>query len=119
MLLKSDKIMLLDDEYCLWLGRFEPCLVIFYSLGSLITLEKDQYQELCLAVELTGVAFVISVKLQRGSSAIQEALPVVGQRIYVSEIDCGASVSKILRWTKTRVRESVEEESYQIEGDSG
>lgn len=38
-------------------------------------MENDQFQELCLGMELTGLPFLIAVKPPRGTSTIQEVLP--------------------------------------------
>ncbi|CAA7061246.1 unnamed protein product [Microthlaspi erraticum] len=38
-------------------------------------MEKKQFQELCLGMELTGLPFLVAVKPPRGSSTTQEALP--------------------------------------------
>ncbi|XP_019099630.1 PREDICTED: UDP-glycosyltransferase 79B4-like [Camelina sativa] len=37
--------------------------------------KNDQFQELCLGLELTGLPFLVAVMPPRGSSTIQEALP--------------------------------------------
>ncbi|CAN7029293.1 hypothetical protein IGI04_029556 [Brassica rapa subsp. trilocularis] len=65
----------LEDQWNQWLNRFEPGSVVFCALGSQTILEKDQFQELCLGMELTGLPFLVAVKLPRGSSTVQEALP--------------------------------------------
>ncbi|KAG2333087.1 hypothetical protein Bca52824_004267 [Brassica carinata] len=43
--------------------------------GSQINLEKDQFQELCLGMELTGLPFLVAVKPPKDAKTIQEALP--------------------------------------------
>ncbi|KAG2314160.1 hypothetical protein Bca52824_017282 [Brassica carinata] len=65
----------LEDQWNHWLNGFEPGSVVFCALGSQTFLEKDQFQELCLGMELTGLPFLVAVKPPRGSSTIQEALP--------------------------------------------
>ncbi|CAA7048394.1 unnamed protein product [Microthlaspi erraticum] len=65
----------LEDRWYQWLYRFEPGSVVFFALGSQSFLEKEQFQELCLGMELTGLPFLVAVKPPKGSSTIQEALP--------------------------------------------
>lgn len=65
----------LEDRWNQWLSGFEPGSVVFCALGSQVVLEKDQFQELCLGMELTGLPFLVVVKPPRGVSTIQEALP--------------------------------------------
>ncbi|CAA7056033.1 unnamed protein product [Microthlaspi erraticum] len=55
--------------------RVRPGSVVYCALGSQITLEKDQFQELCLGMELTGLPFFVAVKPPRCAKTIQEALP--------------------------------------------
>ncbi|CAH2070024.1 unnamed protein product [Thlaspi arvense] len=75
MLPDSDNSKPLDEEWSHWLSQFEPGSVIYCALGSQIILEKDQFQELCLGMELTGLPFLVAVKPPKGTSSIQEALP--------------------------------------------
>ncbi|KAL1206586.1 UDP-glycosyltransferase 79B6 [Cardamine amara subsp. amara] len=72
---EPDKTMPLEDRWNLWLNRFEQGSVVFCALGSQIILEKDQFQELCLGMELTGLPFLVAVQPPRGSSTVQEGLP--------------------------------------------
>ncbi|CAN8321354.1 unnamed protein product [Cochlearia groenlandica] len=65
----------LENRWSHWLNRFKPNSVVFFALGSQTFLEKDQFQELCLGMEITGLPFLIAVKPPRGSSTTQEALP--------------------------------------------
>ncbi|KFK27014.1 hypothetical protein AALP_AA8G323200 [Arabis alpina] len=65
----------LEDQWSHWLSGFGQETVVFCALGSQITLEKDQFQELCLGVELTGLPFFVAVKPPKGAKTIQEALP--------------------------------------------
>ncbi|XP_023636777.1 UDP-glycosyltransferase 79B8 [Capsella rubella] len=65
----------LEEHWSQFLRKFPPGSVVFCALGSQIVLEKDQFQELCLGMELTGLPFLIAVKPPRGSSTVQEALP--------------------------------------------
>ncbi|XP_010446338.1 PREDICTED: UDP-glycosyltransferase 79B6-like [Camelina sativa] len=75
MLPEPDNSKPLEDQWMQWLSRFEPGSVVYCALGSQIILEKDQFQELCLGMELTGLPFLVAVKPPKGSSTIQEALP--------------------------------------------
>ncbi|XP_010448115.1 PREDICTED: UDP-glycosyltransferase 79B3-like isoform X1 [Camelina sativa] len=72
---EPDKTIQLEERWVKWLSGFEPDSVVFCALGSQIILEKDQFQELCLGMELTGSPFLVVVKPPRGSSTVQEALP--------------------------------------------
>ncbi|KAK2997464.1 hypothetical protein RJ639_025630 [Escallonia herrerae] len=47
----------LEEGWASWLEGFKRKTVIYYSLGSEIVLEKDQFQELVLGLELTGLPF--------------------------------------------------------------
>ncbi|XP_010482808.1 PREDICTED: UDP-glycosyltransferase 79B9 [Camelina sativa] len=75
MLPDPDNSKALEDRWCHWLNRYEPGSVIYCALGSQINLEKDQFQELCLGMELTGLPFIVAVKPPKGAVTIQEALP--------------------------------------------
>ncbi|KAL1192636.1 UDP-glycosyltransferase 79B5 [Cardamine amara subsp. amara] len=65
----------LEDRWNQWLNGFEPGSVVFCAFGTQFFLEKDQFQELCLGMELTGLPILVAVMPPRGSSTIQEALP--------------------------------------------
>ncbi|KAL0710277.1 hypothetical protein Bca4012_017255 [Brassica carinata] len=75
MLPELDKTIPLDNQWNHWLTGFEPRSVVFCALGSQINLEKDQFQELCLGMELTGLPFLVAVKPPKDAKTIQEALP--------------------------------------------
>ncbi|KAH0937716.1 hypothetical protein HID58_005177 [Brassica napus] len=75
MLPEPDKSKPLEDKWNNWLSGFEPGSVVYCALGSQITLEKDQFQELCLGLELTGLPFFVAVTPPKGAKTIQEALP--------------------------------------------
>ncbi|KAH0851934.1 hypothetical protein HID58_094355 [Brassica napus] len=72
---EENSVKPLEDQWNRWLNGFEPGSVVFCALGSQTILEKDQFQELCLGMELTGLPFLVAVKPPRGASKIQEALP--------------------------------------------
>ncbi|VVB00639.1 unnamed protein product [Arabis nemorensis] len=65
----------LEGRWNHWLNGFEPGSVVFCAFGTHFFFEKDQFQELCLGMELTGLPFLIAVMPPRGSSTVQEALP--------------------------------------------
>ncbi|CAA7048400.1 unnamed protein product [Microthlaspi erraticum] len=65
----------LEDRWNHWLNGFEPGSVVFCAFGTQFFLEKEQFQELCLGMELTGLPFLVAVKPPKGSSTTQEALP--------------------------------------------
>ncbi|KAJ4911358.1 UDP-glycosyltransferase 79B9 [Raphanus sativus] len=75
MLPEPDKSKPLEDQWSSWLAGFRQSSVVFCALGSQITLEKDQFQELCLGMELTGLPFLVAVTPPKGARTIQEALP--------------------------------------------
>ncbi|CAN6850542.1 unnamed protein product [Brassica oleracea] len=75
MLPELDKSKPLEDQWSSWLTGFRQGSVVFCALGSQITLEKDQLQELCLGMELTGLPFLVAVTPPKGAKTIQEALP--------------------------------------------
>ncbi|VYS53212.1 unnamed protein product [Arabidopsis thaliana] len=75
MLPEQDTSKPLEEQLSHFLSRFPPRSVVFCALGSQIVLEKDQFQELCLGMELTGLPFLIAVKPPRGSSTVEEGLP--------------------------------------------
>ncbi|ESQ38525.1 hypothetical protein EUTSA_v10028656mg [Eutrema salsugineum] len=72
---EPDETKQLEEKWSNWLSGFEPDSVVFCALGTQVVLQKDQFQELCLAMELTGLPFLLAVKPPRGISTIQEALP--------------------------------------------
>ncbi|CAN6806936.1 unnamed protein product [Brassica oleracea] len=75
MLPELDRSQPLEDKWNHWLSGFGPGSVVYCALGSQITLEKDQFQELCLGMELTGLPFFVALTPPRGAKTIQEALP--------------------------------------------
>uniref|UniRef100_A0A5B7BWZ6 Putative UDP-glycosyltransferase 79B6-like n=1 Tax=Davidia involucrata TaxID=16924 RepID=A0A5B7BWZ6_DAVIN len=65
----------LEERWVEWLGRFEPSSVVCCIFGSQFILEKDQFQELLLGFELTGLPFLVALKPPQGTKSIEEALP--------------------------------------------
>ncbi|KAL7212981.1 hypothetical protein ACSBR2_015643 [Camellia fascicularis] len=68
-------ISTLEERWEKWLGGFEAKTVIFCSFGSECVLEKGQFQELVLGLELTGMPFFAALKPPLGVEKIDEALP--------------------------------------------
>ncbi|CAA7049107.1 unnamed protein product [Microthlaspi erraticum] len=75
LLPEQEKSKPLEDQWSHWLSGFGPGSVVYCALGSQITLEKDQFQELCLGIELTGLPFLVAVTPPKGAKTVQEALP--------------------------------------------
>ncbi|XP_022718009.1 UDP-glycosyltransferase 79B6-like [Durio zibethinus] len=65
----------LEDKWANWLNKFEPSSVVFCSFGSQSMLEKDEFQELLLGFELSGLPFLVALKPPQGCLTIEEALP--------------------------------------------
>ncbi|XP_062104643.1 cyanidin 3-O-galactoside 2''-O-xylosyltransferase FGGT1-like [Humulus lupulus] len=68
----------LDEKWLNWLGGFEPGSVVYCCIGSEITLSKDQFQELLLGLELSGLPFLAALRPPSEvaeSLSIEEALP--------------------------------------------
>ncbi|KAM7461648.1 hypothetical protein LguiA_029769 [Lonicera macranthoides] len=65
----------LEERWGTWLDQFEPGSVVFCALGSQIILERNQFQELVLGFELTGLPFFAALKPPLGAMTIDEALP--------------------------------------------
>ncbi|WKA12062.1 hypothetical protein VitviT2T_029490 [Vitis vinifera] len=67
--------MALEERWARWLGGFKPGSVIFCAFGSQNFPEKDQFQELLLGFEQTGLPFLAALKPPLGAATIEEALP--------------------------------------------
>ena len=72
----------------MWLGGFKPGSVIFCAFGSQSFLKMDQFQELFLGLELTGLPFLVALRPPTGAATVKEALPEgfkerVGGRVVV------------------------------------
>ncbi|XP_027063656.1 anthocyanidin 3-O-glucoside 2'''-O-xylosyltransferase-like [Coffea arabica] len=65
----------LQEKWANWLKGFEPGTVVFCAFGSQVVLEKQQFQELVLGFELTGLPFLIALKPPFGTTSVEEALP--------------------------------------------
>ncbi|KAK4491648.1 hypothetical protein RD792_002411 [Penstemon davidsonii] len=67
--------MTLDEKWVNWLEKFKPKTVIFCALGSETILQKNQFQQLVLGFELTGLPFLVALRPPSGVDSIEEALP--------------------------------------------
>ncbi|BFG29134.1 hypothetical protein CerSpe_154080 [Prunus speciosa] len=65
----------LEHRWAKWLEGFEAGSVVFCAFGSQLILEKDQFQELLLGFELTGLPFFLALKPPMGCATIEEAFP--------------------------------------------
>ncbi|KAK8514579.1 hypothetical protein V6N13_103258 [Hibiscus sabdariffa] len=73
--LPETKTEQLDDKWASWLSQFEPGSVVFCSFGSQSELQRDEFQELVLGFELSGLPFLVALKPPQGCSTVEEALP--------------------------------------------
>lgn len=64
-----------DEEVDGWLKRFGEGSVVYCAFGSECALEKEQFQELVLGLELTGRPFLAALKPPRNCETIESALP--------------------------------------------
>lgn len=65
----------LDEKWEKWLGRCKPKSAIFCAFGSECVLRNDQFQELVLGLELTGLPFLAALRPPIGTENIEAALP--------------------------------------------
>ncbi|XP_010277785.1 PREDICTED: anthocyanidin 3-O-glucoside 2''-O-glucosyltransferase-like [Nelumbo nucifera] len=65
----------LEDRWAKWLDGFKAGSVVYCAFGSECFLEKDQFQELVLGFELTGLPFFVALKPPIGTETMEEALP--------------------------------------------
>ncbi|PON81568.1 UDP-glucuronosyl/UDP-glucosyltransferase [Trema orientale] len=67
----------LDEKWVNWLGGFKPGSVVYCALGSEATLREDQFRELLLGLELSGLPFLAALRPPSGveHSSIEKALP--------------------------------------------
>ena len=70
-----EKTSALEGQWDKWLGGFDADSVVFCAFGSQYILEKDQFQELVVGFELTGLPFFIALKPPMGCTTVEEALP--------------------------------------------
>ncbi|KAH7839013.1 hypothetical protein Vadar_033722 [Vaccinium darrowii] len=65
----------LEERWAKWLNSFKPKAVIFCSFGSECVLGKEQFEELVLGLELTGMPFFAALKPPLGFETIEDSLP--------------------------------------------
>ncbi|ONI13746.1 LOW QUALITY PROTEIN: hypothetical protein PRUPE_4G242900 [Prunus persica] len=66
----------LEDMWAKWLGGFEEAgTVVFCAFRNQLILEKDQFQELVLGFELTGLTFFYIFKPPAACATIEKAFP--------------------------------------------
>lgn len=65
----------LEEKWATWLGGFKPKTVIFCAFGSECILNSNQFKELLLGFELTGMPFIAALKLPIGAESMKSALP--------------------------------------------
>ncbi|KAH7533158.1 cyanidin 3-O-galactoside 2''-O-xylosyltransferase FGGT1 [Ziziphus jujuba] len=65
----------LEERWAEWLGGFKTGSVVYCAFGSECTLKKEQFQELVLGFELSGLPFLAALKPPFGCQSIEEGLP--------------------------------------------
>ncbi|XVE50158.1 hypothetical protein DITRI_Ditri01bG0139600 [Diplodiscus trichospermus] len=67
----------LEEKWVNWLSKFEPGSVVFCSFGSqsMLTNTKQQFQELLLGFELSGLPFLAALSPPQGCLTVEEAFP--------------------------------------------
>ncbi|KAI3842527.1 hypothetical protein MKX03_034393 [Papaver bracteatum] len=65
----------LDEKWDKWLGGFKKGSVVYCALGSQSDLNKHQFLEVVLGLELTGLPFLAALRPPIGYNSVEEALP--------------------------------------------
>ncbi|KZV51937.1 anthocyanidin 3-O-glucoside 2'''-O-xylosyltransferase-like [Dorcoceras hygrometricum] len=65
----------LEEKWDTWLSKFKPKSVLYCAFGSQNIMPKDQFQELVLGFEMTGLPFLLALSKPHGANSIEEALP--------------------------------------------
>uniref|UniRef100_A0A7N0UHG0 Uncharacterized protein n=1 Tax=Kalanchoe fedtschenkoi TaxID=63787 RepID=A0A7N0UHG0_KALFE len=65
----------LKEDLAVWLGKFKPKSVVYCAFGSEWVLCLDQFQELLLGIELTGLPFLIALKPPMEAESLEAAMP--------------------------------------------
>ncbi|KAK7246428.1 hypothetical protein RIF29_41296 [Crotalaria pallida] len=65
----------LEEKWVTWLESFQPKTLIFCAFGSECILKSNQFQELLLGFELTGMPFLAALKSPIGAETLKSALP--------------------------------------------
>ncbi|XP_054776836.1 cyanidin 3-O-galactoside 2''-O-xylosyltransferase FGGT1-like [Prosopis cineraria] len=87
----------LEERWVKWLGRFSARSMIFGAFGSECILKKDQFQELLLGLELTGMTFLTALKPPMGAKTIESALPEgFSERVQGRGVVYGGWVQQVL-----------------------
>ncbi|KAL5055045.1 hypothetical protein RYX36_035727 [Vicia faba] len=66
---------ILDENWSTWLAGFKPDSVVYCCFGSECVLRPNQFQQVMLGLELTGMPFFAALKPPFGFVTIEEALP--------------------------------------------
>ncbi|KZV57559.1 anthocyanidin 3-O-glucoside 2'''-O-xylosyltransferase-like [Dorcoceras hygrometricum] len=64
-----------DERWETWLSKFKPKSVVYCAFGSQNAMSKEQFHELVLGFEMTGLPFFVAVSKPHGANSIEEALP--------------------------------------------
>ncbi|XP_052208660.1 cyanidin 3-O-galactoside 2''-O-xylosyltransferase FGGT1-like isoform X2 [Diospyros lotus] len=65
----------LDERWGIWLRKFKAGSVVYCALGTECSLTEDNFQELVMGLELTGLPFLAVLRPPVGSESVEEALP--------------------------------------------
>ncbi|KAF7841204.1 UDP-glycosyltransferase 79B30-like [Senna tora] len=65
----------LEERWDRWLGRFKDGIVIYCALGSECILSHNQFQQLLLGLEQTGMPFFTALKPPNGFESVEAAMP--------------------------------------------
>ncbi|XVF78673.1 hypothetical protein PTKIN_Ptkin14bG0154400 [Pterospermum kingtungense] len=65
----------LEEKWVNWLSKFEPSSVVFCSFGSQSILQKEEFQELLLGFELSGLPFLVALAPPQGYLTVEDAFP--------------------------------------------
>ncbi|XVF78670.1 hypothetical protein PTKIN_Ptkin14bG0154100 [Pterospermum kingtungense] len=65
----------LDEKWASWLSRFEPGSVVLCSFGSQSMLQKEEFQEVLLGFELSGLPFLVALRPPQGCLTVEDAFP--------------------------------------------
>ena len=65
----------LEEKWINSLSKFEPSSVVFCPFGSQSMLQKEEFQELLLGFELSGLPFLVALTPPEGCLTIEDALP--------------------------------------------
>ncbi|KAK4484697.1 hypothetical protein RD792_007289 [Penstemon davidsonii] len=65
----------LEEKWESWLNKFGAKSVVYCAFGSQLILQKNQFQEMVLGFEMTGLPFFVAVSKPHGADSIEEALP--------------------------------------------